>query len=282
MEHVPKLHTHISPLLLQEIALDAAKYYSEEDWKLHSPRMHEFALQCDVISLVTAQREGGRYSSYSECREQAKLYSSLTEWRNASRQTFLCARGNNWLIDFFPKAVRGEVGVFTLYEAKEKAQRYNSQSEFAKYNPELYNFLEVNGWQSQCPTKVNTAPSQAAALGRKVQFNSGLLNLAKGRTANGKRKSSMSFGECYVRGAIYPNRTEWRKLDCTSFAFAEQRGWVDTIQPIFTITTRGECLAFAYLHPTSGSWQRNHRRSYNFAERNNLLEGIRLSDKGCD
>lgn len=280
MEYIPNLHLNISPMLLKEIALDAAKYCSEKEWRLQSPRMYDYALQCDVVSLVTAQREGGRYHSYSECREQASLYSSLTEWRLSSRHTFLCARANNWVIDFFPNATRGETRAYTLYEAKEKAQLCSSPSEFEKFYPDLYEFLDVNGWQSQCPTKVSTRTEQQNTAKELVQFNTGLLNLAKGRTAKGRRKSSMSFGECFVRGAIYPNRTDWRKLDCTSFSFADQRGWINTIQPILTtISSRGECLAYAYLHPTSESWQRNHRRSYNFAERNNLLEEISLINR---
>ena len=89
--------------------------------------------------------------TYEKCKEEAKKYSSRSEFLKKSNNAYSSSWRNKWLDDFFPKEK------ITYEKCKEEAKKYKNRSEFKMKNGSAYNAALKQHWLNTFFPKKNVA-----------------------------------------------------------------------------------------------------------------------------
>lgn len=213
----------ISAAERHQCAREALRYRTREDWKKGSPQTHAIAKREGILfDLLPDRCPNARYFSYEECEYYCKLYGSRSKWSDEHWSSYFCARVNDWMGDITKShhSSKRTLIDYTLDKAKEDAQTFDCETDWRKHS-ESYNFAKANGWVGYCETKADITRSIAQPVPE--------LQLSRRRSLKSRE---LTFGECFVRGARFPNRTEWCRGDIEGWEKAKQEGWMTLIFPL--------------------------------------------------
>ena len=97
-------------------------------------------------------RRRNGYWTLEMCQEDARRFSSRTEWSKASPAADCAARNNLWLdecsLQIPTKSARR--GFWTLERCTAEAMKYDTRTEWAKASPSSYRRACANGWMEKC------------------------------------------------------------------------------------------------------------------------------------
>lgn len=97
----------------------------------------------DYIWLVEIQKPNG-YWTYETCYEEAKKYSSRSDFQRKSKGAYLLALKEGWLDDY--TWFKPLTNYWTYKACKEEAAKYNKRGEFKNGAKGAYAKSRINGW----------------------------------------------------------------------------------------------------------------------------------------
>lgn len=88
------------------------------------------------------------YWNEDTCREEAKKYTSKTEFQKSSGGAYNVSLRNNWIDDYYWfKKIQRKPNKYWNYErCYNEAEKYSSKDEFQKGNASAYNSSKRNNW----------------------------------------------------------------------------------------------------------------------------------------
>lgn len=213
----------ISAAERHQCAREALRYRTREEWKKGSPKTYSIAEREEIVfDLLPDRCPNARYYSYEECEYYCKLYGSRSKWSDEHWSSYFCARVNDWMGDITQSRHSSKRTLidYTLDKAKLDATTYENESDWRRHS-NSYNFAKANGWVGFCETKSD--------LKRNVVQPIPELQLSRRRSLKSRE---LTYGECFVRGARFQNRTEWCRGDIEGWEKAKQEGWMALIFPL--------------------------------------------------
>jgi hypothetical protein len=139
---------------LEIVKKDAILYKTKKEWKYNSPNAYNAA--CDrgwykeCIQHMISDRKPDGYWTLDNCKENALLYKTKTEWRENSLGAYDKAKTNRWLKDccsHMETPLKEERGHWMIKENCQKAaSSCSTRNEFRKKYGRAYAFSKENGW----------------------------------------------------------------------------------------------------------------------------------------
>ena len=85
--------------------------------------------------------------NYDTCRDEAKKYTSIGEFRNGCNRAYAVASKHGWLDDYtWLKRGRNKGGFWTYEKCYEEAKNYKTRGEFQKKSKKAYMAAYKHGW----------------------------------------------------------------------------------------------------------------------------------------
>ena len=112
------------------------------------PRAYVFAVKNDLLDVwfVRKCKQNG-YWDYKRCFEEAKKYTTRTQFARKSPSAYKSARQHKWLEDYtwFEEILKPR-GFYTYEVCAEIAKKYTRKNDFKKENSRAYTLSRKNGW----------------------------------------------------------------------------------------------------------------------------------------
>lgn len=190
-----------------------------------------------------------RYWNLDTCKEDAKNYTTRTEWANKSSGAYLVACTNGWLDECcnHMDMTRNPSGTWTKERCIQDASQYPMKSRWSEASPSAYNVACENGWLDECCSHMENR--------------------------------SWTRLECMVDAARFTNKKNWRKESGGAYQAAWKNGWLDVCCSHMTAGrlpmntwTLDSCIADAKKYVTRTEWAMKSRSAYTAAVKNGWLE----------
>lgn len=132
---------------------EAKKYSTRSEFKKGCSRAYKVACKNKWLDnydwFVEVCKPMG-YWSYETCYEEAKKYSTRTEFQKGSSGAYAVARQNKWLDDYdWFKEVHKPNEYWTYEICYEEAKKYSKRSEFKRECGGAYVVAHKNGWMDE-------------------------------------------------------------------------------------------------------------------------------------
>ena len=151
---VYKFFTSLGMIVPQPIVIESG--LTPEESQIAENKWVEHYKQNGWSLLNTAETGAGisslgsytRLWDYASCKEEAKKYSSVSDFIKGARGTYAAALSNGWIEEFYPNKQQA------LKRTKENflfvAHQYQTTGEFIKEYPSMYQFGLKKGWLKEC------------------------------------------------------------------------------------------------------------------------------------
>jgi hypothetical protein len=135
----------------------AIKYSTPSEWKKYDFNSYSYAQQNGWLTQCTAHmirlRKPNGYWTKERCIEDAKNYSTPTEWNLNSKAAFSIAWKNGWLDECCDhmKRTRKPNGYWNNKQrCIQQVLKYSSTGEWQKNHNSSYSAARKNGWLKEC------------------------------------------------------------------------------------------------------------------------------------
>lgn len=234
---------------------EASKYTTKPEWvknsspSLQAARRNGWYKECSA-HMIELQKPS-KYWTKERCIEDAKNYSTRSEWARNNESSYGSARKNGWVDECATHMVEliKPMGYWTKERCIEIASKYDTIKEWRKNHQSCY--------QSAVESKI--------------------LNEC---TSHMTRHFFKWTPELCLEDALkYQSRFEWQKK---SQAYAASRRFgcyeecishmVEILKPSGYWNIKENCLEEARKHKTKTQWQKKSSGSFNAAKRNSWIE----------
>ena len=142
--------------------------------------------------------------NYETCYEEAKKYSTRTEFYKGCSRAYKAAWKNKWLDDYdWFEEIRKPMGYWTYEICYEEAKKYSTRSEFQRECGSAYVVARQNKWLDDYIWFVN------------------------GNKRAAEKKTKWNKETCYEEAKKYSTRSEFQKGCSGAYNVARQNKWLD-------------------------------------------------------
>lgn len=304
---------NISPIYWtpQRIQREALKYRTMTAWSKGSPLSYRAAYQKNDHKKYNQHMIFERLLwTKEECWTECLKYKSIREWITNDYASYLCAKKNEYIIEF--KQKRGfkftaKSGHWNSYEnclkealSYSKKSDWTSQSKAYRHvkrnNPQwirkLTNHMfkiktqwtikecieEVKKYKSLTEWKAKSSGSYRVARKKGI-----IEKCAKVIGIIREPKGYWTYNRCKKESIRYKHKSSWLRGSPHSYNQALQKGWLkklskhmlttsEVLSIINTKWTLEKCKKIAKKYKTRSQWQKGHISSYHAASRRGWLE----------
>lgn len=285
---------------------EAQKYTTRLEFQKKCSGAYAKALQrgwLDDYDWMTLQfKPKGYWNDYDRVKEEAKKYSSRTEFYKGNQFVYYIAIKNGWMEDFIPSKIdlKERIRCVYSYEFKEfnvvyvgltddKERRHLQHlgiNSFGKSNSPVLIFAkdhktsvpEPKYWYDNCT--VAEAQKYEDEVVKHYEKNGWiLLNRAKtgiGHGSIGGAARKWTKKECYDEARKYNSRTEFSANCQSAYAKALRKGWIDDYVWFSTLGNRKwtyeACYNEARKYKTRWDFGKGNHHAYQTASQNKWLD----------
>ncbi len=188
-----------------------------------------------------------KYWNLDTCKEDAKKYSTRTEWAKNSNGAYLVACDKGWL-DIcceHMKLIKNPSGTWSKEKCIQDASQYSMKARWREASSSAYNTACENGWLEECC---------------------------------GHMKKKLSKTECLVAAKRFTTKKEWRVQSNGTYKAAWKNGWLNECcthmragrLPMNTWTVDA-CITDAKKYSTRTEWATKSKSAYTAATKNGWL-----------
>ena len=284
---------------------EALKHNIKEHWKKQHPPSYQASLRNGWYNeLTTHMIESTKPNGYwtkERCIENAKKFTTISDWSKANSTPVTNARANGWYDECTAHMFRVNKPANYWNNKKrcmEEALKYTLISDWANGSSASYTQARKNGWYDECITHMKNqrirldswtkelCHAEALKYKTKNEWIKNNNNSYRAARANGwydefithmvvlKVKESYWTKElCHVEALKYTTRNEWRRNGFSSYKTAKTNGWLDECcthivkykKP--SKWTLSKCLEYSLKFKTKMEWKNNHSPSYHAAQK---------------
>ena len=285
---------------------EARKFSSRKEFQDNSAGAYRKALQQgwldDYDWMVLAAKPKGYWNSYERVQEEAKKYSSRTEFYKGNQVAYNIALKNGWIDDFIPLKLDVNAKIRCVYsyefpdynvayvgitmDKKRRHLQHKGVSTTGKSASAVLKFITTHKidipnpiyWYDNC-----TVAEAQEFENRIVEYYSeqgwGLLNKAKtgvGHGGIGVMDLKWTKENCYNEAKKYNSRTEFSNNCQSAYAKALRSGWINDYTWFSTLGnkkwTYETCYNEALKYNTRWDFGRGNHPAYQVASQNKWLD----------
>jgi hypothetical protein len=243
-----------------EIRQEASKYNSQNEFMKGSPKLFYGAFNRNMLDdlFPDRQRGKGRTIKYSDddIRQEASKYNSRTDFQKNSPSLYQLALKRGLLDDLFPdrKIGSGRTLKYSDDEIRQEALKYNSQNEFIKNSPSLYQLARKRGLLD------DLFPDRQRGKGRTIKY---------------------SDDEIRQEASKYNSQNEFMKKNINLFTLARRRNMLDDLFPDRKRGSGGqnkkpddEIRQEASKYNSQNEFRKGNRRMFDLAWKRGMLDDL--------
>ena len=235
------------------------------------------------------------YWTRENCYNEAKKYSSRSEYKSGCQTAYYKSLKYNWMDDYFwfnESATKEKWNQQTCYE---EAKKYKSRGEFAKGNSPAYNKAWKNNWlddytwfsESASAKKwdYKTCLEESKKYKTRTEFHDGSNSAYSVACRNkwldeytwledgNQKRIIWTYASCYKEAQKYKRISDFAKLSPGAYNAAILNGWRKdyTWLPLQKVYSYEEVFEIAKQYEYKVDFMRNNRGAYDAALRNNWL-----------
>lgn len=238
----------------------AKQYQSRNDFKNYEVGAYTRALKNNWLKDYTWFKRpatGQNKWDYDKCYEEAKKYSSRTEFQKKCSTAYEKSRKSNWIDDYtwlIKPAPR--TSVWDYGSCYEEAQKYKTRKQFQKGCSSAYKKACEKGWLKDYSWFVN------------------------GHILEGQKRRKWNYETCYEEAKKYNSRTEFQHGKGASCAYktARKEGWLGDYTWFKTspkengFWTKEQCYKEAKKYRYLVEFRHESASAYTIARRENWLD----------
>jgi len=273
----------------------ALKYLSSGEWAKNDKDAYNAATKKGWLSdccshMLIKNRVSKNYWTKELCLEDAKNYSTISEWQDNNEYAYKKAIENNWIDECTAHMTRINMpsGYWTKERCLESASKYQTINDWNVNEPNAVSASRRNGWQDECTSHMEELKKPANYWTKERCLESAKKCLSQRdwekkeggawRAATDNKwiyECRLSMKDNVLKNALqYSAINEWQKKETGSYQFAKSMGWLNefTLHMNNTDWTKEKCLIYALKYKTRSNWRDNDQYSYNIARINKWLD----------
>lgn len=195
--------------------------------------------------------------------EDAKQYTSKTEWSNKSKSIYEAARINDWLDECCAHMVK-KLHYWTKDECIASALRFTSSKDWKTNDPKPYNAAVKNGWYNECKTHFIQSIVKTIKVLTNKKDDKKKTNIINNPI---KKVHYWTKEECLTSALKYKRSTDWKENDINAYKASIKNGWFSECKKHFIIKktskwTKDKCLKVAKKYNTLKDFRTKEKKCY--------------------